>query len=85
MPHRSVPPNWFHRHTDLALPDTYMVCLSIHSTAYKLANSPTPFITCAYRFGCVLARSDKQLADASIGISLYSAKSKEKPPSVESP
>jgi len=48
-----------------------------------LANPPAPSIAC--KFGSLQDQIVKRLADATIDISLYSAKSKERLPAVENP
>jgi kinetochore protein Mis13/DSN1 len=93
MPHSSVPSDRFHRHTDPALPDPvrarHVLTWCASRSAPRPADSQTRLPPLSPANAALLASLQdqvvKQLADATIDISLYSAKSKERPPAVENP
>ncbi len=93
MPHSSVPSDRFHRHTDPALPDPvrarHVLTWCASRSAPRPTDSQTRLPPLSHANAALLASLQdqivKQLADATIDISLYSAKSKERPPAVENP
>jgi len=93
MPHSSVPPDRFYRHTDPALPDpvrarhvlTWCASRSAPWSVDSQTRLPPLSPANAALFASLQDQIVKQLADATIDIPLYSAKSKERPPAVENP
>jgi len=92
MPH-SVPSDRFYRHTNPALPDPartrHVLTWCASRSAPRVTDSQTRLPSLSPANLALLASLQdqivKQLADATIDISLYSAKSKERPPVVENP
>lgn len=93
MPHSSIPPDRFYRHTDPALPDPVRARHILTWCATRVAPRPTDSQTRlpplppanATLLASLQDQIVKQLADATIDIPLYSAKSKGRPPAVENP
>ena len=93
VPHSSVPSDRFYRHTDPALPDPvrarHVLTWCASRSAPRATDSQTRLSPLSPANSALLASLQdqivKQLADATIDISLYSAKSKERPPAVENP
>ena len=93
MPHSSIPSDRFYRHTDPALPDPVRARHVLTWCASRSAPQPTDSQTRlpplspanAALLASLQDQIVKQLADMTVDISLYSSKSKERPPAVENP